>query len=346
MEATNLKRSRLTDLCSVIVAALLLIYPLVLSRFYSALMIEILTMGLFALSFNLMFGYAGMLSFGQATFYGIGAYTTALFLKYIAPSLALAMLSCMAVSFVAAVLIGSICVRFTKTYFIMLTVAFGEIFYYIGNSWVSLTGGDDGLVGIPISRIAIPGLPAIDLQDIRVYYYFTLLVVAIAAFVLRVIVASRFGYVLRAIRENRDRAEFLGLNIRRHLLLCYAIAGLFAGLAGALTVPFEGMVSLETLHFTKSADPIIMSVLGGTRFFLGPLVGAALFILTKDTIQNLAELWMLWMGIIFVAIVLFLPGGVVGFIASLGSFRHRTSENVEKNEGTKSSEYTGDQEPL
>jgi branched-chain amino acid transport system permease protein len=307
------------------IAILLVIYPVVLPRFYSALAIEILIMSLFALSFNLMFGYAGMLSFGQAMFFGVGAYTAGLFLKYISGSLALAMFACLIASFLAAILIGLVCVRFTRTYFIMLTVAFSELVYAIGHKWVSLTGGDDGLVGIPIPKYAIAHLPTIDLENIQTYYYFTLIVVAVAALILRIIVNSRFGHVLRAIRDNRERAEFLGLNVRRHLLLCFAIAGLFAGLAGALLIPFEGMVSLETLHFSRSGDPIMMSILGGTRFFLGPVVGAALFILIKDTIQNFAEFWMLWMGVIFVGTVMFLPGGVVGFFSSLGLFRSRAA---------------------
>lgn len=317
-------------LCLVIGVIFLLIYPIALPAFYSALAIEILIMGLYSLSFNLMFGYAGMLSFGQAAFYGIGAYTTALVLKHGMTSLALAMLSCIMISFLSAVLIGFICVRFTKTYFIMLTVAFGELVHIVGNKWIKLTGGDDGLVGIPVPQISILGLPSIDLQDLRVNYYFALVVVSISALVLRAIVKSHFGHVLLAIRENRQRAEFLGVDVRRHLLLCYSIGGLFAGLAGALLVPFEGMVSLETLHFTKSGDPIIMSILGGTRFFLGPFVGAALFILIKDTIQNFTDFWMFWMGAIFVATVMFLPGGVVGFFSSLGLFGARTAIKVNK----------------
>jgi branched-chain amino acid transport system permease protein len=326
------KQFGLQTLGLIAAAALLFMYPIVLPKFYTALAIEIIIMALFALSFNLMFGYAGMLSFGQAVFYGIGAYTTALVLKHVTPSLAVAMLSCIVVSFLAALLIGAICVRFTKTYFIMLTVAFGELMYVIGHKWATLTGGDDGLVGIPIPKIAIPGLPVFDLQDMQVYYYFALVIAGVSALALWMIVNSRFGHVLRAIRDNRERAEFLGLNVRRHLLLCYAIGGLFAGVSGALLIPFEGMVSLETLHFGKSGDPIIMSILGGTRFFLGPVVGAALFILIKDTIQTVAEFWMLWMGMIFVATVMFLPGGVVGFLSSLRLFRPRAATPPEKEE--------------
>jgi branched-chain amino acid transport system permease protein len=314
------------------IAIVLLIYPLVLPRFYSALATEILIMGLYALSFNLMFGYAGMLSFGQAVFFGVGAYIAALVLKHISVSLTLSILSCMVLTFLAAVLIGYVCVRFTKTYFIMLTVAFGELIYVIGHKCSSFTGGDDGLVGIPVPTIRIPGLPPVDLHDLQTYYYFVLLSVGIATFVLRIITNSHFGYVLRAIRESPERAAFLGIDVRRHRLLCYAIAGAFAGLAGALLVLFEGMVSLETLHFSKSADPIIMSILGGTRIFLGPFVGAALFILIKDMIQNFAEFWMIWMGIIFVATVMFLPGGVAGFFNSLSLFRSRAVPTEKKEE--------------
>jgi branched-chain amino acid transport system permease protein len=166
----------------------------------------------------------------------------------------------------------------------------------------------------------------------QVYYYFALVIAGVSALVLWMIVNSRFGHVLRAIRDNRERAEFLGLNVRRHLLLCYAIGGLFAGVSGALLIPFEGMVSLETLHFGKSGDPIIMSIMGGTKFFLGPVVGAALFILIKDTIQTVAEFWMLWMGLIFVATVMFLPGGVVGFLSSLRLFRLPTAMPPKKEE--------------
>ena len=326
------KRSIVRKFGFVSIAILLVIYPLVLPRFYSALATEILIMGLYALSFNLMFGYAGMLSFGQAVFFGVGAYITALVLKHIAVSLTLAMLSCFVFTLLTSVLIGYVCVRFTKTYFIMLTVAFGELIYVIGHKCSKFTGGDDGLVGIPIPTIRVPGLPPADLQDLQTYYYFVLIIVGVATFALRIITNSHFGYVLRAIRESPERAAFLGIDVRRHRLLCYAIAGAFAGLAGALLVLFEGMVSLETLHFSKSGDPIIMSILGGTRLFLGPFVGAALFILIKDMIQNFTEFWMIGMGIIFVATVMFLPGGVAGFFSSLGLFRSRTPTTGKKEE--------------
>jgi branched-chain amino acid transport system permease protein len=283
-----------------------------------------------------------MLSFGQAAFYGIGAYTTALFLKHVVPSLALAMLSCIVVSFLAALAIGFVCVRFTKTYFIMLTIAFAELIYIVGNKWISLTGGDDGLVGIPVPELSIFGLPPVDLQNLRVNYYFALVIVAASAFIIRVIVNSHFGHVLRAIREDRQRAEFLGLDVKKHILICYSIAGLFAGLAGALLIPFEGMVSLETLHFTRSADPIIMSILGGTRYFLGPFVGAALFIFIKDAIQNFTDFWMLWMGVIFVAAVLFFPGGVAGFF---GSVQFRSLFSRKKEQRNMSHGYLGNSKP-
>jgi len=237
------------------------------------------------------------------------------------------------VSFLAALLIGMIYVRFTKTYFIMLTVAFGELIYAIGNKWAGLTGGDDGLTGIPIPTIALPGLPILDLQNFRTYYYFVLFVVACCVLLLWLIVNSRFGYALRAIRDNRERAEFLGINVRRHLLLCNVLSGVFAGIAGFLLIPFEGMVSLDTLHFSRSGNVIMMSILGGTQHFLGPVIGATVFIFIKDTIQNFTEFWMLYMGAIFVATVLFFPGGIGSFFSALHSYRGKSKTPVSDNEG-------------
>jgi branched-chain amino acid transport system permease protein len=302
---------------------ILAMLPVFVPRYFLSIGIEVFVMSLFSLSFNLMFGYAGLLSFGQAAFFGVGAYACALILKHVYGSIFLSLFGSVVVSGALAFVIGFVCVRFTRMYFIMLTVAFGELMYAIGNKWVSLTGGDDGLVGIPIPSLKIWFLPAFDLLDIPTYYYFTLICVGIAVSIIRIIVNSHYGYVLRALHENPERVEFLGLNVRRHLLLCFTIAGLFTGLAGALTVPFEGMVSPAELHFTKSADPVLMTILGGTRFFCGPLVGAAMFLITKDIIQNFTEFWMFWMGTILVLIVIFSPGGVVGFLHSVSSYFSR-----------------------
>jgi len=235
---------------------ILSVCPLFLPQYFLAIGIEILVMGLFALSFNFLFGYAGLLSFGQAAFFGVGSYACALTLKHLSSSIFLALLGGIVVSTVVAFFVGCVCVRFIRVYFIMLTVAFGELIYAIGHKWVSLTGGDDGLVGIPVPSLTLWFLPPLDLLDITTYYYFTLVIVGIATLMLAILVNSHFGYVIRAIHENSERVEFLGLNVRRHLLLCFTISGLFAGLAGAILVPFEGMVSPAALHFTKSADPI------------------------------------------------------------------------------------------
>jgi len=308
--------SPLSTLCLIGILAILSIFPLFLPEYYIAIGIEIFIMALFALSFNLLFGYTGLLSFGHAAFFGTGAYACALTLKHVSSSVFLGLLGGIILSAIFALIIGFFCVRFTRMYFVMLTVAFGELVYNIGHKWVSLTGGDDGLVGIPISPLRILFLPPFNLLKISNYYYFTFVCVGVSIFIIWRIVNSHFGYVLRAIHENSERVKFVGLEVRRHQLLSFTISGLFAGLAGALLTVFEGMVSPASLYFTVSAEPILMSILGGTRFFFGPIVGAALFIIIKDGIQTLTEFWMVWMGAILVMIVIFLPGGVVGFLHS------------------------------
>lgn len=308
--------SPLSTLSLIGVLAILLIFPLFLPEYYIAIGIEIFVMALFALSFNLLFGYTGLLSFGHAAFFGTGAYACALTLKHVSSSVFLGLLGGIILSAIFALIIGFFCVRFTRMYFVMLTVAFGELVYNIGHKWVSLTGGDDGLVGIPIAPLRILFLPPLNLVKISNYYYFTFVCVGISIFIIWRIVNSHFGYVLRAIHENSERVKFVGLEVRRHQLLSFTISGLFAGLAGALLTIFEGMVSPASLYFNTSAEPILMSILGGTRFFFGPIVGAALFIIIKDVIQTLTEFWMIWMGSILVMIVIFLPGGVVGFLYS------------------------------
>ncbi len=323
----KLKNSSLLDKLGLIgIIVIILIFPLFLSEYYITIGIEIFVMALFALSFNLLFGYTGLLSFGHAAFFGAGAYACALTLKHISSSIFLGLSGSILISGVLALIIGFFCVRFTRIYFIMLTVAFGELVYNIGHKWVSLTGGDDGLVGITPAPLKILTFFSLDLVNISNYYYFTFICVGISIFILWRIVNSHFGYVLKAIHENSERVKFIGLEVRRHQLLSFTLSGLFAGLSGGLLTVFEGMVSPSSLYFTISAEPILMSILGGTRFFFGPIVGAALFIIIKDVIQTLTEFWMIWMGAILVAIVIFLPGGVVGFLYSKFSYYFKIGE--------------------
>ena len=283
--------------------------PLFLSKFLTVFVTEILIMSLFALAFNLLFGYTGLLSFGHAAYFAIGAYTTGLILVRVTPSIPLAIFGGIMTATFAAWIIGFFCVRLDEIYFAMLTLAFGMMIHAIIWQWDSLTGGGDGLVGIPR-----PHLWLFDLSNITIYYYFTLIIVSICAAILWVIVHSPFGLTLKSIRENHERVEFLGINMRRYRLLSFLISGLFCGVAGALFAPFELAISPETAFWTKSAEPVFMSLLGGMNIFFGPVAGAAIFMYLKEIISGYTEYWMFPLGAILILLVIFLPGGIIGFL--------------------------------
>ncbi len=293
--------------------------PLFLSKFLTVFVTEILIMSLFALAFNLLFGYTGLLSFGHAAYFALGAYTTGLILIRVTPSIPLAVFGGIMTATLAAWIIGFFCVRLDEIYFAMLTLAFGMMIHTIIWQWDSLTGGGDGLVGIPR-----PHLWLFDLSNITIYYYFTLIIVSICAAILWVIVHSPFGLTLKSIRENHVRVEFLGINMRRYRLLSFLISGLFCGVAGALFAPFEMAISPETAFWTKSAEPVFMSLLGGMNIFFGPVAGAAIFMYLKEIISGYTEYWMFPLGAILILLVIFLPGGILGFLnEKFSSIRER-----------------------
>jgi branched-chain amino acid transport system permease protein len=292
---------------------LLILAPLFLSSFLMVFLTEMLIMILFAISFNLLFGYTGLLSFGHAAFFSIGSYVTGLVLLHIYPSIPLAFVIGVVAATIAAWIIGYFCVRLDEIYFAMLTLAFGMMIHTIIWKWDRLTGGADGLVDIPRPNLNFL-LLQVDLSSIASYYYFTLILVAIALYVLWVIVNSHFGLALKAIRENSERLQFVGINVRRYRLISFVISGFFCGLAGALFGPFLKSITPSIAFWTKSAEPVFMSLLGGTKIFLGPAVGAVIFMYLKEIISGYTELWMIYLGAILIGFVLFLPGGIVGFL--------------------------------
>jgi branched-chain amino acid transport system permease protein len=292
---------------------LLILTPLFLSSFLMVFLTEMLIMILFAISFNLLFGYTGLLSFGHAAFFSIGSYVTGLVLLHVYPSIPLAFVTGVVAAAIAAWIIGYFCVRLDEIYFAMLTLAFGMMVHTIIWKWDRLTGGADGLVDIPRPNLNLL-LFEVDLSSINSYYYFTLVLVAIALFVLWIIVNSNFGLALRAVRENSERLQFVGINVRRYRLISFVISGFFCGLAGALFGPFLKSITPSIAFWTKSAEPVFMSLLGGTKIFLGPAVGAVIFMYLKEIISGYTELWMIYLGAILIGFVLFLPGGIVGFL--------------------------------
>ena len=292
---------------------LLILTPLFLSSFLMVFLTEMLIMILFAISFNLLFGYTGLLSFGHAAFFSIGSYVTGLVLLHVYPSIPLAFVTGVVAAAIAAWIIGYFCVRLDEIYFAMLTLAFGMMVHTIIWKWDRLTGGADGLVDIPRPNLNLL-LFEVDLSSINSYYYFTLVLVAIALYVLWIIVNSNFGLALRAVRENSERLQFVGINVRRYRLISFVISGFFCGLAGALFGPFLKSITPSIAFWTKSAEPVFMSLLGGTKIFLGPAVGAVIFMYLKEIISGYTELWMIYLGAILIGFVLFLPGGIVGFL--------------------------------
>jgi branched-chain amino acid transport system permease protein len=287
----------------VLALAVSVVLPLVVGVFWVHVLTEILIMGLFATSFNLLFGYMGQLSFGQAAYYGIGAYTTALMITKASMPLPLCMVASILLAGIFALIFGYFCVRLTGIYFAILTMAFGQLVFYIIFQWYSFTGGDNGIQGIPVPPL---------LQEAHVYYYFTLAVVIAALIVMRFITNSPFGYTMRAIRDNSDRTRFIGINIRRYMLINFVIAGMFAALAGSLWAPFNRSVAPDLANWAHSGIPVFMAVIGGPLGFFGPLVGSVVYTFLSAFVTGFTEYWPIVIGIIIIFIVLFLPGGILG----------------------------------
>lgn len=303
-------RAAIIALTVLAVAAALFWLPSYAPYFYIFVATEILLMGLFAASFNLIFGYTGMLSFGHAAFFGMGAYTAALLLLHFQIPLLWVLLLAMLAAALLAALIGFFCVRLDEVYFAMLTLAFGMMVFAVVHQWRSLTNGSDGIAGFPLREFGLA--LKLQLANPAVYYRLTLVVVVLASALLFLITRSPFGLLLKAMSENAERVAFCGIDVRRYRLLSFTIAGTFAGLAGALYAPFLRIASPDMVHWTESAQPVLMTILGGAGYFLGPYVGAAIFVLLETWITSYTEQWMLFLGVVLAIMVIFFRRGVFG----------------------------------
>lgn len=297
-------------LVRVIPVLLLLAVPLVAGRFYQYLLTQIFVASLVAVAFNLLLGTTGLLSFGQAAFYGVGAYTVGLLATKAGFSTLPALL--LAPVFAAAVagLIGFFCVRLSGVHFAMLTLAFGQLVFTIAFKWYGFTGGDNGIQGIPVRPL--PG--GVEIGSTQAMYYFALAVVGVSVEILRRIRSSPFGATLKAIRENGQRAAYLGVNVKLFQWIAFVIAGAFTGLAGGLYALMEKSITPDIIHWTKSGEPVFMTIIGGIYTFAGPMVGAVVFTVLNSYLVAWTEKWALVLGIVLLVMVLLLPGGVVGFV--------------------------------
>jgi branched-chain amino acid transport system permease protein len=281
---------------------------------YTALAGRVLVLGLAAMSFNLLLGFTGVMSFGHAAYFGLGAYGAGLTLKFIAASTPLAMLAGVLLGGLAGAMFGLLIVRRRGVYFAMVTVAFGQIAFYVAYSWNDLTGGYDGLRGFSRAPIDF-GLFRLDIANNgTVFYYFLLAVFGIAVALQGLLLASPFGRSLVAIRENERRARFLGIPIERHIWMSFSISCAFTALAGSLYALLNNFADPLGLHYSLSGEIVIMTVMGGMRAFWGPLIGAALFVVLQDYISSMTVNWMSFVGLIFVLVVLFFPRGLLGML--------------------------------
>jgi branched-chain amino acid transport system permease protein len=286
-------------------AGVALVFPHIAEPIYVHTAIEILLMALFAMSFNLLFDGAGLLSFGHGCYYGVGAYTAALLMTKAEMSMFPAMVGAMVAGSLVALLFGYFCVRLTGVYFSILTLAFAQLMFSLLQQSYGFTGGDLGILDIQ---------PPAFLMTVNNYYYFTLVVVAFAIWLLWRLLHSPFGRTLHASRDNPRRTQFIGVNVRRYRLAAFVIAGVFASLAGALFAPFNRAVAPFLVSWVKSADPVLMTLLGGAATFGGPVVGAAVFTVLHQIAIGYTTYWLLYMGAILLVGVLFLPGGILGFV--------------------------------
>ncbi|MEJ5376156.1 MAG: branched-chain amino acid ABC transporter permease [bacterium] len=290
----------------------LVVLPIFSGRYLPYMVIQILILALFAMGFNLLLGYTGLLSFGQAGFFAIGAYACAKVLLVI-PSLLLGIAAGVLAGALGAAFLGVLCVRHTRIYFSMLTLSFGMMIYSLAWKWREVTGGDDGLVGIPRAPLGIPAFFEISMEPMIHYYYLVLAVSVGAILLLRRMVRSPFVLVLKGIRDSENRAGFSGIPVRRYKLAAFVVAGAYAALAGSLVPPLENTVTPPLAHWTHSAEPVLVTLLGGIYSFSGPMVGAACFYLLKDLIVRFTHYWLICFGSIIVLLVLLFRGGLVVF---------------------------------
>lgn len=287
-----------------ILALLLILLPLMFPRFYVYITSLILLYGLLATSLNFVLGFGGIYQFHHCVFYGVGAYGAALMLTKTGFPPWVGLIVGPLVAAFLSLIMGLICIRLSKLYFGMLQISLGSLVWAVIYRWYSFTGGDDGIHGVPMPDLIGSSMGA---------YYFTLIITALCFFLIYKILKSPFGSVLQGIRDNPIRSEMIGVNVKRHQLAALVIAGFFAGVAGVLFVVVDTTAFPDMLFWTLSMEVMIMCLLGGWFTFMGPLLGAALIVALRTFISTYTVYWALFLGIILMIVIFFLPDGVLGY---------------------------------
>ena len=307
-------RARALDI-AVIAALVTMPYWMAAIGGYTELASRIVVMGLAAMSLNFLLGYTGILSFGHAAYFGLGGYGAAMAIKFFGWGTLPAMALGIVVATLAAAVIGALIARRRGVYFAMVTIAFGQVFYFIALRWNQVTGGDDGLTGWRRAPIDF-GFAKLKLeQSDKAFYYFALVVFIVCVAAMARLIASPLGRSLVAIRENERRARFLGLAIDSRVWLSFVISCFFVSVAGTLYALLNNFIDPRALHYNLSGNLVIMAVMGGMRSFWGPLFGAAIFVALQDYLSSHTDNWMFLIGLVFVLVVRFFPRGLVGVLS-------------------------------
>jgi branched-chain amino acid transport system ATP-binding protein len=288
--------------------------------FYLGLLTEVLVFGLFALAYDVLLGHAGVLSLGHSAFLGVAAYTTGLLLARFRAPLEPSLLAGALGGLLTSLLLGVLVLRKRGVYLAMLTLALSQVFYYVVLMWTPVTGGTDGLGNLPVLHLSEPLGWRLSKRPITRYYVLAAIIVG-AMLAIRHLLASPLGRVMHAVKANETRAAACGYDTRRVRLVAFAVSGFFSGLAGALLTVVLEFVPIENIHWTMSGSVLIMTLFGGTGTLLGPFVGAGVFIWMRDFLSKHLEYWEVFVGGAFVAIVLFLPDGIVGSLTRLAARR-------------------------
>lgn len=291
----------------------LMIFPFIMP--YEALAINILIFGLFAMGFNLLFGYMGLLSFGHAAFLGIGSYLTGIGIVHYAMPWGAAIIVGVIGAAIGGLIMGFLAIRTRGIYFSMVTLALGQIVFYCFYKAESLTGGENGLRGVRVDSFNILGIP-VDFLNPLVKYYIILFFVVTAIWLISRILSSPLGAVMEAIRENEKRAAACGFDVARTKLLVFVLSAAICGLAGSLRALHLSIVPIDSLHYLQSGQAVMMSILGGMGTFFGPFIGAAVMLYLEDVVTTFTKHWMAVIGLVFMFFVLFFPKGIWGTILS------------------------------
>ncbi|OAF14290.1 hypothetical protein AYJ54_42800 [Bradyrhizobium centrolobii] len=321
-----------TTIDSALVLVILAILPQVVDPYQTVLLTYGLIMAIAALGFNLLLGYTGLLSFGHSAYFGAGAYLVAFITRDLgAHSMELCIVGGMLGTLIIAAIFGFVCVRHTRIFFGILTLALSQVLWSLAFKFFWVTGGTDG-IRVPYASLTLLG-GLVDFKGggsfqrfIYAYYYYVLALFAVSTTIMWVIAHSPFGKALQAIRDNETRARFVGISVRRYRWIAFMISGIFTGLAGILWVPLNGLTTPDILYWPFSGEIVFMSVLGGFRSFTGPIVGAMAFNYLKTYAIASTEYWQLLLGVVLVILVMALPAGIVGTAAQLAAKRGRSTK--------------------